>query len=209
MKNAIKILLSALSWVLVAPLAYPVAWLGPMDGRDLIFQLGSHTMSLVPGIVGVYLRRQYYRITLGLKSQGFVIEFGAILAQRGIEIGNFTYVGPFCNVGLCALGNDVLLGSNVDIVSGKQTHYCERVDVPIREQGGVLKKVRIGNDCWIGNKSVVLVDVAEGTVVGAGSVVVAEFPPRSIIVGNPARWIRDRAAAAEEKTSSGASGATL
>ncbi|MBI4605061.1 MAG: acyltransferase [Planctomycetes bacterium] len=192
MRRLAKALASILARVLVAPAAYPVAWLAPLDGRHALFQLGSHLMSLLPGLPGVYLRREYYKVVLGLRSKGFVIEFGTILAQRGTEIGSNVYIGPFCNIGLSAIEDDVLLGSNVDVVSGKHTHSFDRTDVPIREQEGVLKKIRIGRGSWIGNKSVVLETVGEGCVVGAGSVVTAETEPWVVLAGNPARPIRPR-----------------
>jgi acetyltransferase-like isoleucine patch superfamily enzyme len=192
MRRALKAILTGCARIGVAPVAFPVRWLAPLDHRHLFFQLGSQAMSLLPGIVGIYLRREYYKIVLGLGSRGFVIEFGTILNQRGIEIGNHVYMGPFCNVGLSTIEDDVLLGSNVDIVSGKRTHHFDRLDVPIREQGGVLKKIRIGKGAWIGNKSVVLESVGDGCVVGAGSVVTSECEPWVVFAGNPARPIRPR-----------------
>ena len=78
MKPVLKLLLGVISRVLVAPLAYPVRCLAFTDGRHLIFQCGSQFMSLIPGVPGVYLRREYYKVTLGLRSRGFVVEFGAI-----------------------------------------------------------------------------------------------------------------------------------
>jgi len=192
MRRAAKILLAAVCRVVVAPVAYPVRWIAPLDGRHVIFQLGSHAMSLLPGLPGVYLRREYYKVTLGLASRGFVVEFGAVLNQRGIEIGNDAYIGPFCNIGLSAIGDDVLLGSGVDIVSGRRVHHFDRVDVPIRLQGGELRKIRIGRDTWIGNKAVVLEDVAEGSVIGAGAVVTRAHEPYSVLAGNPAKVVRKR-----------------
>lgn len=192
MKKALKAVLSVLARIAVAPLAYPIAWTGRWDSRHALFQLGSQAMSLFPGFVGVYLRREYYKVVLGLRSQGFVIEFGAIFAQRGTEVGNNVYIGPYCNVGLSSIEDEVLLGSNVDIVSGKHTHSFDRTDIPIREQEGVLKKIRIGRGSWIGNKAVVLESVGEGCIVGAGSVVTSETEPWVILAGNPARPIRPR-----------------
>ena len=194
MKKILKSMAGVVAWVIAAPLAYPVAWVAFLDRRHLVFQCASHMMSLWPGVFGVYIRRQYYRTALGLKSTGFVIEFGTILAQRGIEIGNDVYVGPYCNIGLSAIEDDVLLGSNVDIVSGKRTHSFDRLDVPIREQEGTLEKIRIGAGSWVGNKSVVMATLGKGCVVGAGSVVTSAFEDLQVIAGTPARAIRSRSA---------------
>ena len=197
MKRLAKWTLGALFWILALPVALPVRLLKPLDGRDLAFQFGSQLVSLMPGILGVYFRREYYRIVLGLRSKGYVIEFGSILCQWGIEIGNDTYIGPFCNIGLSSIGDDVLLGSGVDVVSGGSVHNFDRTDIPIREQGGTYEKVRIERDVWVGNKAVVLADVSEGTVVGAGSVVTRTFEPRVIIAGAPAKVIRSRQVSSE------------
>lgn len=192
MKRVLKALLELVFLLLALPVALPVRLSKPLDSRHAVFQLGSQAVSLLPGLPGVYFRRAYYRIVLGLRTRGFVVEFGTVLCQWGIEIGHFAYLGPYCNVGLSSIGDDVLLGSGVDIVSGPQVHHFDRLDVPIREQGGTYQKVRVGRDVWIGNKSVVMADIAEGTVVGAGSVVTRVFAPRSIIAGAPARFIRSR-----------------
>jgi len=192
LKTVLKFCVGALFWLLALPLALPVRLAKPVDRRHLLFQLGSQFVSLAPGLIGVYLRREYYRLVLGLRSRGFVVEFGTILNQWGIEIGNDVYIGPYCNIGLSTIGDDVLLGSNVDVVSGGQVHYFDRTDIPIREQGGELRKIRIDRDVWVGNKAVVLADVAEGTVVGAGSVVTKTFAPLSVVAGSPAKVIRSR-----------------
>ena len=54
--------------------------------------------------------------------------------------------------------------------------------------------VTIEDDVWIGQRVIILPGrtIAKGSVVGAGSVVTKDFPPYSIIGGNPARLIRSR-----------------
>jgi acetyltransferase-like isoleucine patch superfamily enzyme len=53
--------------------------------------------------------------------------------------------------------------------------------------------ISIGDHCWIGINALVLkgVTLGQGTVVAAGSVVGSgEYPPFSLLAGNPARVIR-------------------
>jgi len=85
-----------------------------------------------------------------------------------------------------------MLGSNVDIISGKNQHNFDRLDIPMREQGGDLEKIVIGEDSWLGNSSVVMANVGKKSIVAAGSVVVKDVPPYSIVGGNPARVLKSR-----------------
>jgi virginiamycin A acetyltransferase len=52
----------------------------------------------------------------------------------------------------------------------------------------------IGNDVWIGYETVIMpgVQVGDGAIVAAKSVVVSDVPPYTIFGGNPARCIRQR-----------------
>lgn len=120
------------------------------------------------------------------------IEFGTIISQSAVEIGRRVYIGPRCSIGECVIEDDVLLGSNVDIISGRHQHYAEDLNMPIREQGGQLEKIVIGKDSWLGNSSIVMANVGEKSIVAAGSVVIRDVEPFSIVGGNPARLIKKR-----------------
>lgn len=57
---------------------------------------------------------------------------------------------------------------------------------------GLYLHTRIGRNCFIGGRSMILpgVTVGDNCVVGAGSVVTRDVPPNSIVAGNPAKVIR-------------------
>lgn len=95
-------------------------------------------------------------------------------------------------LGLVTIQKDVLLGPAVQIPSGPNTHGTDSIDLPIRLQQGKRVRITIGCDSWIGGGSIVLADVAEQCVIGAGSIVTKPTAPRVIAAGNPARFLSKR-----------------
>lgn len=57
---------------------------------------------------------------------------------------------------------------------------------------GLYVHTRVGRNCFIGGRSMILpgVEIGDNCVVGAGAVVTKSVPPRSIVAGNPAKVIR-------------------
>jgi len=108
------------------------------------------------------------------------------------SVGDRVYVGPFCWLSRTHLGDEVMLAGRVTVLSGKAQHGTERIDVPMRQQEGRMVDVHIGRDVWVGDSAVITTDVAEGTVVGACSIVTRQFDAYSIIAGNPAKFIKLR-----------------
>jgi acetyltransferase-like isoleucine patch superfamily enzyme len=192
MKRVLKKLLQGISFVMVLPLHTLLIISEYFVKTDQPFQGCSQFLSLVPGLPGNYLRQQFYCMTLAECHVDCCIEFGTRLNQRGIEIGHRVYIGTNCCIGLCRIEDDVMFGSNVDVISGKKQHYFDRLDIPIREQGGELEKIVIGEDSWLGNSSVVMSNVGKKSIVAAGSVVVKDIPPFSIVGGNPAKILKSR-----------------
>jgi len=52
----------------------------------------------------------------------------------------------------------------------------------------------VGNDVWIGQNATILpgIHIGDGAIIGASSVVGSDVEPYSIVVGNPARFIKKR-----------------
>jgi virginiamycin A acetyltransferase len=177
--------------VLTAPIWIPVA-LARMLAPGVhvrLFQAGSQTVALLPGDAGNLLRRAYYRMTLDFCSRRCTIAFGTILSNPHSRIGDGTYIGAYCLIGLATIEADCLIGSSVSLLSGKRTHNFERTDVPMRMQGGTPERITISADTWIGNGAIIMTDIAHGVVVGAGAVVTRPPVQSTIVAGNPARQI--------------------
>lgn len=58
---------------------------------------------------------------------------------------------------------------------------------------GLYLHTRIGANCFIGGRSLILpgVEIGDNCVIGAGSVVTRSVPSRSLVAGNPARVLRE------------------
>jgi len=131
--------------------------------------------------------------------KGVRLKYGVYLDTEGpdgyIVIGQNVYVGTGCclhgHKGL-EIGDYSLLAQNITITP--YSHKFDDLKKPIYTQGGYSRKITIGKDCYIGKNVCILysADIGEGSVIGAGSVVVRRVPPYSVAVGNPAKVIRKR-----------------
>lgn len=162
--------------------------------RNAFFQGSSQAFSLIPGLTGNLLRRAFYRRTLRACGPRCTISFGTLFSTPDAELGSDVYIGANCMVGRASIGDDTLIGSNVDLLSGKRQHSFEQTDVPIRLQGGAFEPILVGRDTWIGNGAIVAADVGDGAIVAAGAVVVRDVLPLTIVGGNPARELGRRGA---------------
>jgi acetyltransferase-like isoleucine patch superfamily enzyme len=111
-----------------------------------------------------------------------------------IDIG----AGSILNVGVMVAASDrVSIGAHCTLANGcvvtDSDHRFDDPDVPVPWQGFTSRgPTVIGDDVWLGAHAVVTsgVTVGERCVVGAGAVVTADLPPRSVAVGVPARVVR-------------------
>ena len=115
-----------------------------------------------------------------------------VFCRRGLghmEIGRWVWIGKGnairCHEGFLRIGDKVVFGTNdtvtayLDVEIGAGTLVADSVFVtdfdhrfadpaiPIRKQGIVTARVRIEDDCWIGEKASIL----RGSTVGRGSVI--------------------------------------
>ena len=85
------------------------------------------------------------------------------------------------------------MGPDVQIYT--RNHRYDRIDIPMYEQGeSEIKEVKIGNDVWIGARSIILpgVTIGDGAVIAAGSIVTKDVESYAVVGGNPAKIIKYR-----------------
>jgi virginiamycin A acetyltransferase len=190
MKALLKGLARGLSAVAVAPALISFAIRSGVMGRDRALVGSAQALSLVPGLIGQYLRRAFLaRALTGGCGRSAVIEFGVLLSRADSQIDEGVYIGPRCHLGRVHLEPNVLLASGVHIPSGPHSHGTD-LSAPIHDQPGALRRVRIGAGSWIGSGAIVMADVGRNTIVGAGAVVTAPLPDHVVAAGVPARIVR-------------------
>jgi virginiamycin A acetyltransferase len=163
-----------------------------VSDKETAIQGPSQLVSLVPGRPGNYLRTGFYALTLRRCSPDVTISFGTIFSTPDCSLGSHVYIGSYCVISDCDIADDVLIGSAVHVISGKNAHGFDDPDTPLRLQHSSRNPIRIGANSWIGNHATVMADVDTGCVVGAGSVVTRNLPENSVAAGNPARVLRTR-----------------
>lgn len=195
MKRLLKRFANAIALLLMAPLALMYSLLSLLGGAQRSLEGCSQTLALLPGLLGVYLRRGFYRWVLPSVGEDVWIGFGVLLTSPKTKLGARVYIGPYCVLGDVVLEDDVLVASHVSIINGGAQHGVE-LGRPIREQAGSFPQVVIGRGSWLGERSVVMANVGAQTIVGAGAVVTGELPAKCVAVGVPARIVKHREAPA-------------
>lgn len=121
------------------------------------------------------------------------IEKGAIFTD-GLELGYKSGIGKNCKIADgVVIGNFVLMGPNV-VIHTTNHEYLNKNE-KIMEQGyRKAKQVFIYDDVWIGENVIILpgVNIGQGAVIGAGSVVTKNVEEYSVVAGNPAKVIKYR-----------------
>jgi acetyltransferase-like isoleucine patch superfamily enzyme len=197
MKETFKRLFRGISIVTVLPLLLAYYIGSCVFEKNKIFAAYSQLLSLMPGKVGIYFRSGFYRFVMAKYKPDCVISFATIFSQINTEIETGTYIGSQCNIGMCKIGRNCLIGSGVHILSGRYQHNYTNLDTPIKQQGGQYEKIIIGEDTWIGNGALIMANIGIKCVIAAGSVVVNDIDDYSIVAGNPATTIRKRSSLEE------------
>jgi acetyltransferase-like isoleucine patch superfamily enzyme len=152
----------------------------------------SKILAMIPGLVGILLRRVWYRATLAKCGRHLTVDWMGVVRDPRTEIGDRVTIGAFCWISWASIGDDVMFGNMVSVLSGGHQHQFARIDIPMRQQGGEKVCIRIGSDVWLGAHSVIIADVAGGSIVGAGAVVTKRFDEYGILLGIPARLVKKR-----------------
>jgi len=129
-----------------------------------------------------------------------VDDFVFLDGGTGTRIGRYVHIGNHVSIfggGELEIGDYAVVAAGSRILTATDTdHDGARMSthLPDEYRHVVRAKVTIGRDAFVGANSVVLpgVNLAEGCVVGAGSVVTGDLDPWTVYAGTPARPLRAR-----------------
>ncbi|NMM42234.1 sugar O-acetyltransferase [Pseudoalteromonas arctica] len=122
---------------------------------------------------------------------GFHCDYGSQM-----QIGDRTFININCtaldapiNEGAISIGDDCLIGPNVQILA--VSHAIEPKQRLQKEN--FAAPITIGNNVWIGAGVIVLagITIGDNAVVGAGSIVTKNVAENTVVAGNPAVKIKD------------------
>lgn len=137
--------------------------------------------------------------------KGVTIETGSHV--QADKIGKYTYINKYCLIEkntilgrFCSIAYNVKIGLGshpVDWVSTHQFAYDPKykfVKESRQFENKEKTKTVIGNDVWIGANVIILagVNIGDGAIIGANSLVTEDVEPYAIVHGTPAKFSRYR-----------------
>ncbi|UCV29983.1 CatB-related O-acetyltransferase [Ferribacterium limneticum] len=122
-------------------------------------------------------------------------------------LGRLSYVSPYSVIANCDLGAFCSIGPGVRVgpgfhpmnwISSHPAFYSDAMQANFSftksKKYSDSKRVKIGNDVWIGANALVLdgVSIGNGAVIAAGAVITKDVLPYAVVGGIPGRILRMR-----------------
>lgn len=140
-------------------------------------------MKLIKDLINSYYFAYLKYILKGRKRE-ILIEF---YRKKGITLGdNCAIFSPIATPEpyLLFIGNNVTIAPDVKFIT-----HDNSVSKILPNVTDVFGKIIIGNNCFIGTGSIILlgVSIGDNSIIAAGSIVTKSFPSNVVIGGNPAK----------------------
>lgn len=125
--------------------------------------------------------------------------YGVNLNNKGTFLHWIDSIGAFCSINPTAqIGSTNhplhLVSSHPMLYDCINFDFIDSLKKESLKNISKQKKIKIGNDVWIGTNAIILpsVTIGDGAVIGAGAVVTKDVPPYAIVGGVPAKILKYR-----------------
>lgn len=110
------------------------------------------------------------------------------------RIGSYCYIANNVNIINTELGNYCSIAPGVQIGGMEHSHWWFSMSTFLSDQCSSNKRTLIEDDVWIAAGSIIQqgVKIGRGSVVGAMSFVNKDVPPNTLVMGVPAKPVRNR-----------------
>lgn len=155
--------------------------------------------------MNIYIRailKRYYKILYKFNSEKYKEKYPEFLRKIGIDISENYYstkhgfIAPSVvfdanDYSLITIGNATTISMDVVFLTHDYSISKGLKMIDPKLDGRFLKPIKVGNNCFIGMRTILLPGTVLGdnVIVGAGAVVKGTFPDNVVIGGNPARII--------------------
>jgi sugar O-acyltransferase (sialic acid O-acetyltransferase NeuD family) len=121
----------------------------------------------------------------------------ACIVDPSAFVSNSARIGPGCVIyPSCFIGRSAVLGQRVFALSSAVINHDDHLEdrVVVCSNVSIAGEVHVEADCYLGQACTLrqLIRIGKGSLIGMGAVVVKDVPPNSVMVGNPARKMKDR-----------------
>src|SRR5262245_61757470 len=103
-RSATKAAANVVAMCLMTPLAATCFLERKLSRGEGIFNFWTHVLAVMPGQIGVFMRRGFYRLTLAACGRNLTVAFGGFFAHRDACVDDEVYIGPFAVIGRARLG---------------------------------------------------------------------------------------------------------
>lgn len=192
MRMILKYLVIGVTYLLVLPAGLCSRLLHRLLGSSMLFEIFTQVFALTPGLPGRLTRACFYQQTLREAHLDLDIGFASTISKIGTTIGRGVLITGHTTIGLAQIGDGAVIANYVSVLSGRYQHNFTDPTRGILSGDDSFSSVRIGSGSFVGEKCIVMADIGNFTIVGAGSVVVQPLPDYVVAVGNPARVVKER-----------------
>jgi len=148
----------------------------------------------------IRLRNRFVRLLIKITSNPFKV--AQQWRKLGLEIGEGTCI--YRDVVISSEREPIIIGKNCVLTGCALIAHDASTNRALGIRYGepsITMPIIIGDDCFIGYGSIILmgVTIGAGSIVGAGAVVTKDIPPDSVVAGNPAKIICKKSALVEKR----------